>query len=58
MLRITLKRSVIGRPEKQRKILRALGLTKPHKTTIKPDNPQTRGMVRAVSHLIQIEEEE
>lgn len=58
MLRITLKRSAIGRPEKQRRTLRALGLNRLHKTIIKPDTPQIRGMVRAVFHLIQVEEKE
>ena len=58
MLRITLKRSAIGRPEKQKRILKALGLTRMHKTVIKMDNPQIKGMVKAVSHLVQVEEEE
>jgi large subunit ribosomal protein L30 len=56
MLRITLKRSAIGRPEKQRRILRALGLTRLHKTVIKEDNPQIKGMIKAVSHLVHVEE--
>lgn len=57
MIKITLKRSAIGRPEKQRKTLKALGLTRLHKTIVKPDNPQIRGMVKVVSHLVQVEEE-
>lgn len=57
MLRITLKRSAIGRPERQRRILRALGLTRLNKTVIKEDHPQIRGMIKAVSHLVHVEEE-
>ncbi|UCD36581.1 MAG: 50S ribosomal protein L30, partial [Nitrospiraceae bacterium] len=32
MLKITLKRSLIGRPEKQRRVVRALGLRKINQT--------------------------
>ncbi len=48
-------RSVIGRPKKQRATLEALGLRKIGQTVIKPDNPQIRGMIRAVSHLVEWE---
>jgi len=49
-------RSVIGRPKRQRATLEALGLRKIGQTVIKPDNPQIRGMIRAVSHLVEWEE--
>lgn len=55
-LKITLKRSVIGRPQKQRKVVAALGLTKVNSTVVKPDNEAIRGMVNAVSHLVDVEE--
>lgn len=55
-LEITLKRSVIGRPQKQRKVVEALGLTKVNSTVVKPDNEAIRGMVNAVSHLLDVKE--
>lgn len=55
-LEITLKRSVIGRPQKQRKVVEALGLTKLNSTVVKPDNDAIRGMVNAVSHLVDVKE--
>lgn len=55
-LKITLVRSLIGRPEEQRKIVRALGLGKTNSAVEKNDNPQIRGMINKVSHLIKVEE--
>jgi len=55
-LKITLKRSIIGRPPKQRGTVRALGLNKIGKTVVHDDSPQIRGMARRISHLIEIEE--
>lgn len=52
---IRLTRSAIGRPEKQRFVLRGMGLTKLHKMVELPDTPQTRGMIDKVRHLIRIE---
>ncbi len=56
MLKITLKRSYIGRPEKQRRILRSLGLRKIGQTVVKEDVPSIRGMINKVPHLIEVEE--
>jgi len=53
---ITLKKSMIGRPEKHRKVLRGMGLTKVNKTVQLVDTPQTRGMIQKVSHLVEAEE--
>jgi large subunit ribosomal protein L30 len=55
-LQITLKRSLIGRPEDQRATVRSLGLRKLHQTVIKQDNPAIRGMVDKVSHLVEVKE--
>ncbi|MCF6094816.1 50S ribosomal protein L30 [Microaerobacter geothermalis] len=55
-LKITLKRSVIGRKEDQRVTVRTLGLTKLHQTVVHEDNPSIRGMVNKVSHLVEVEE--
>ena len=56
MLKITLVKSMIGRPEKHRKVLRGMGLTKINKTVELKDTPSIRGMVHAVSHLVKVEE--
>ncbi len=55
-LRITLIKSGIGRPQKQRLTLESLGLNKLHKTVILKDTPQVRGMVNKVSHLVKVAE--
>jgi len=47
---------MIGRPEKHRKVLRSMGLTKLNRTVEFQDSPATRGMVQTVSHLVRVEE--
>jgi large subunit ribosomal protein L30 len=54
---IRLVRSMIGRPEKQRLVLRGMGLTRVHKVVVLPDTPQTRGMIAQVKHLVRVEGE-
>ena len=58
MLKITLKKSPIGYSERQKRTVQALGLGKMNSSAVQPDNPQIRGMVRKVSHLVQIEQVE
>ena len=55
-LKITLVKSMIGRPTKHRKILKGMGLTKLNKTVELQDTPPIRGMINAVSHLVKAEE--
>jgi large subunit ribosomal protein L30 len=55
-LKITQTKSIIKRLEKQKKTIEALGLGRPNYFNILPDNPQTRGMVEVVKHLIKVEE--
>lgn len=55
-LRITLRRSLIGRLPKQRATVRALGLRKINSSVEKPDNPGVRGMVTIISHMVEVEE--
>ena len=52
----TLKKSLIGHPETQRKTVRALGLRKINSVVELPDNPAIRGQLHKVEHLIQVEE--
>jgi len=56
MLKVTLVKSMIGRPEKHRKVLRGMGLTKVNRTVELQDTPAIRGMINAVSHLVKAEE--
>ena len=56
-LKITLKRSLIGRPEDQRATVKALGLKKTNSSVIQEDNPVIRGMIRKVEHLVVVEPE-
>jgi len=52
---VRLVRSMIGRPEKQRLVLRGMGLTRLQKVVQLPDTPQIRGMLDKVKHLVRIE---
>jgi large subunit ribosomal protein L30 len=54
-LKITLIKSFIGVPEKQRKVLRALGLRKREHVVVQDDNPVVNGMIFKVSHLVDVE---
>ena len=55
-LRVTLKKSRIGRPKKHRRTLISLNLTKTNKTIQVKDTPEIRGMIRKVAHLVEVEE--
>jgi large subunit ribosomal protein L30 len=55
-LKITLLKSPIGCLQRHKDTVRALGLRKIHQTVIRPDNPQMRGMVFAIQHLLRVEE--
>ena len=55
-LEITLKRSVIGRKENQKKTVEALGLKKVNDTVVHNDTPAIRGMIKTVSHLVTVKE--
>jgi large subunit ribosomal protein L30 len=54
-IRITLTHSLLGHPEKHRKVARALGLKKRNSTVLQADTPIIRGMVNKISHLITVE---
>ena len=55
-IKVKLVRSMIGRPEKQRRVLRGMGLTRLNKTVELKDTPEVRGMIRKVTHLVSTEE--
>lgn len=55
-IKITQVRSVIGRPEKHRRVLKGMGLGKMNRTVELLDTPEIRGMINKVKHLVEVEE--
>jgi large subunit ribosomal protein L30 len=55
-LKVRMVKSMIGRPEKQRNILRGLGLYRINQEVEREDTPAIRGMIKAVQHLVTGEE--
>ncbi|MEM9324188.1 MAG: 50S ribosomal protein L30 [Bacteroidota bacterium] len=53
---ITQVRSLIKRPQRQKRTMEALGLKKINQTVEKELNPQIEGMINAVSHLVEVKE--
>ncbi|MBU3685028.1 MAG: 50S ribosomal protein L30 [Mycobacteriaceae bacterium] len=55
-VKITQVRGTIGARWNQRETLRTLGLRKIRQSVIREDNPETRGLIRVVHHLVDVEE--
>jgi large subunit ribosomal protein L30 len=55
-IEVKLIRSPIGRPEKHRKVLKALGLTRLNKTVTLYGTAPVIGAVRKVIHLVEVKE--
>ncbi len=56
MLKIELKKSLIGRGQKQIATAAALGLKKPGDVTVQPDNAATQGKIRKIGFLLSVTE--
>jgi large subunit ribosomal protein L30 len=56
MIKITLRKSGIGRPPKHRRTLQSLRLTKMNRTIIRQDTPEIRGMINQIAHLVEVTE--
>jgi len=56
-LRIRQVRSIIGGTEKQRAVLRSLGLRRMNQEVTHTENSAIRGMIRKIPHLLQVTEE-
>lgn len=54
-IRITLVKSPIDRPERQKLTVKALGLNKMNSATEVEATPQILGMIRKVGHLVKVE---
>jgi large subunit ribosomal protein L30 len=57
-LKLTQVKSASSRGHKQRGTIRALGLKRLGQTVVHEDKPEIRGMIRAVEHLLVVEETE
>lgn len=55
-LKVTQVRSVSDRGAKQRGTMRALGIRRIGHSVLHEDRPEIRGMIRAVGHLVTVEE--
>ena len=55
-IKVTLVKSPIGAVPKHKKTVKAMGLTKMHKTVEMSDNAATRGMIQQVQHLVKVED--
>ena len=55
-IRIRQIRSGIGCPIEMRETLRALGLGKMHRVTERKDTPEVRGMIKKITHLVEVVE--
>lgn len=54
-LRVTLVRSVIGRPQKQREVIKGLGLRRISSSVVRKDCPEIWGMIKKIGHLVKVE---
>ncbi len=55
-LKVTQVRSALDRGARQRGTIRALGIKRMGHTVVHEDKPEIRGMIRAVQHLVKVEE--
>ena len=55
-IKVTQVKSKIGRPERQKRTMLALGLKKMNQTVEHEATPQVLGMVKKVAHLLKVEE--
>lgn len=55
--KVTLKRSLIGCTQKQKDVVRCLGIKRIHQSVTVTDNPAMRGQIIAVQHLLDVQVE-
>jgi len=56
-VKITLKKSLIGRKANQIATANSLGLRKIDDTTVQENSAVTEGKIRVISHLVSVEQE-
>lgn len=55
-VKVTQIKSTIGSTHAQRESMRTLGLRKIRQAVVRPDTPETRGLINTVRHLVSVEE--
>ena len=55
-LKVTQVRSIIDRPERQKRTMKAIGLRKMNQTVEVANTPEMKGMIASVAHLLKVEE--
>ena len=55
-LKVTQVKSTIGSKQNQRDSMRTLGLKGIRQSVVREDNAQTRGLIKTVHHLVEVEE--
>ena len=55
-VKITLVKSLIGRPGEQRGTVKALGLGKLNSAVVKENSPTVEGMIKKIAHLVKVED--
>ncbi len=55
-VKITLVRGLAGKRKDQIEVAASLGLTRTNQSKVHPNNPQTQGKIRKISHLVRVEE--
>ena len=55
-VKVTLKKSPIGRKQYFSKVLKGMGLKRLHQTVTLQDTPEIRGMIRKVEHMVTVED--
>ena len=56
LIKLTLRKSVIGRTQKQRAIVKGLGLRRIDSSVIREKRPEILGMIKKVDFLVDVEE--
>lgn len=54
-IKVKLVKSLIGHPQKQRKVAKGLGLRKVNSEVIRRDCPEIWGMIKKIEHLVRVE---
>ncbi len=54
-IKITLKRSAIGKPKKHKQIIQGLGLRKTNRSVVLKDTPEVWGMINKIPHIVDVE---
>lgn len=57
-IKVTLVRSIIDKPKKQKLTVKALGLKRLNHSVVHNATPQIMGMIQKVKHLVKVEKVE